>query len=780
MDFNIKKVAVLGAGTMGSSIAAHVAGAGISVILLDMVPKELTDDDINRGFTFESKRFRNKFAEFGREKVCDAKSGVIYDNRMTSLIDIGNVEDDLQQLIGCDWIIEVIIEDLDAKKDLLKKIYPYCKDSTIVSSNTSGVSITEIVEDMPLRFRKNFIGTHFFNPPRYMRLLELIPGKDTNDKVLKFMINFGTKILGKGIVVAKDTPNFIGNRIGCYSTILIIQLMEKYQLSIEEMDLLTGTIIGRPKTATFKTIDMVGLDIFYHVSNNMVRNVTNKEEKNMFTLPQSIIEMYENGQLGNKTNQGFYKKVKTEKGKNTLVWDFKIKEYVKTQDKKVEIVEIAKKEKSFKDKLCKLIYSDCKESYCAWDIIKNTLLYCANRVPEITNKYEQIDRAMNWGYNWQVSPFEIWDLIGVEKSIERMKAEGEVIPKWILDRIENGDANFYDLNNFSKGLDRHYNVIKTFDDANMLDMGDGIVCVELNTSSNSITIPFIKALQSIIKEVENNIKYKGIVLANSAINFCTGANLITFQKIISEKEWNKALESLNYFHETSMMLKYTKKPIVAAVHGMVLGGGLEFSMHCPKVIAHSETYMGLVEVGVGIIPGGGGVKEYLYRCMDMIEGFDILDLNPIIKKVWETIATAKVSKNAFEARNIGFLRTTDRIIMNIDELLDESKKEVLRMCEDGFRQSMKKKVKVSGTSGKAFLEYIIEMMKSGNMISEYDSVILSELAYVVTGGDVPKGTYLLEEELLKLETEVVDKLIRNEKTHARIYNMINTGKTLRN
>lgn len=780
MDFSIKKAAVLGAGTMGAGIAAHIAGVGIQVLLLDKIPDKLAKDDIDRGFTFESRQFRNKYARLGIEKISDPKSGIIYDISRAALIEVGNFKDDLWKLSECDWVIEVITEDLDAKKNLLKEAVSYCRKDTIISSNTSGVSITKIAEDMPSEFRKNFLGTHFFNPLRYMRLLELVPGEDTDYGVLEFMKYFGSKILGKGVVIAKDTPNFIGNRIGCFSSMLIIRLMEKYQLSIEETDQLTGAVMGRPKTATFKTLDLVGLDVFYHVSSNMARNSSSQEETNMFEFPQALKEMYENGQLGIKANQGFYKKIKTKDRKAVLVWDFKNKEYVQSSGKRVELVQLANEEKTFKDKICKLIYSDCTESRFAWETIKQTLLYSAGRVPEITPNYEDIDKAMRWGYNWQAGPFELWDIIGVERSVERMKAEGETIPKWVLDRLDGGHINFYAPAYFVKGLNKHYRLIKEYEDVNMLDMGDGIVCAELNTRTNSLTIPFIKSLQSIIKEVENNVKYKGMILANGSSNFCTGADLLTFKKIISEEDWDKALESINYFHDTGMMLKYAKKPIIAAVHGMTLGGGLEFSMHCQRVVAHVETYMGLVEVGVGIIPGGGGVKEYLYRYMDKIEGLDITDLNPITRKVWETIAVAKVTNNAFEAQNIGFLRATDRIVMNIDDLLEETKKEVLRMHEDGFRQSAEKKIKASGRSGKAYLEYIIQMMKSGNMISEYDSVILRELARAVTGGDVPKGTYLSEEEFMRLETEAVHKLIRNEKTQARIYNMIDTGRALRN
>ena len=780
MKFDIKKVAVLGAGTMGAGIAAHIAGAGIPVVLLDIVPKELTDQDKEKGLTIDSKEFRNKFSYSGKEQVTHRKYGVIYEPKMESLIEIGNLEDDLDKLKDCDWVIEVIVENLNIKRDLFTKIIPYLGENTIISTNTSGIPIAKIAEGMPENFQKNFLGTHFFNPPRFMRLLELIPGKETEEELCDYMKGFSEKILGKGVVVAKDTPNFIGNRIGSYATTTIMQLMEKYQLDIMEVDQITGQIMGRPKTATFKTIDMVGLDIFYHVNNNLIESLSNENEKEMFEFPKFAVEMFENGQLGNKTKQGFYKKVKDQSGRKTLVWDIKNKEYVPFKLEKVKIVEEANKEKTFKEKIGKLIYSAGKESEFAWDVIKNTLIYSANKVPEITEDYRAIDKAMKWGYNWEYGPFEIWDMIGVEKSVKRMQEEGETIPDWIKDMLDGGQEVFYEDRHYTRGLDKEYNLIKSLKDANMIDMGDGVIGVELKSKGNSITIPFIESLHQVIEEVENNPDYKGIVLANSSKNFCTGADLLTFKRIIAEDSWDGVQEALDYFHGMSMKLKYAKKPIVAAVHGMVLGGGLEFSMHCPRVVAHTETYMGLVEVGVGIVPGGGGIKEYLYRMMDKVEGFEISDTNPVVRKVLETIFGAKVSKNAFDAKNLGFLRESDKIVMNIDDVVHEAKKEVLRMSEDGFRRAAKKKVRVGGISGKASMDYIIETMRTGKMISEYDSIIGKELSYAITGGNVPKGTYLTEEELLDLESEVVSKLIKNKKTHDRIDYMLSTGKPLRN
>lgn len=779
-NFSIKKAAVIGAGTMGAGIAAHIVGSGIPVCLFDIVPKELTDDDKAKGYTTESKEFRNKFSQAGKDNLNNLKTGVVYEKEMIGLIEVGNLEDDLDKLKNCDWIIEVIIEDLEMKKGLLNKIYPYCNENAIVTSNTSGISITDIVEDFDLEFRKRFLGTHFFNPPRYMHLFEIVPGKDTCEDNVRFMKDFATRILGKGVVIAKDTPNFIANRIGVYSSALAFKLMEKYNLNIEEVDQITGPVMGRPRTATYKTMDLVGLDIMVDVSNNLVETLSDKDEAENFILPDFIMDNFLNKRLGDKTKGGFYKKIQTSEGRTSLVWNVEKKEYVSVSKKSSEFMDNVKKQKGLKDQLKLLISSEEKESKFAWNLIKNTLLYSASKVPEIADDYKEIDKAMKWGYNWEIGPFEIWDTIGVEESIERMKSEDCIIPKWIEDRIEEGNINFYENDPLIRTFDALYPVIKDYDFTTLLDMGDGVACLEVKTKGSAISGLFMKVLQDTIIEIEKNNDYKGLIIASSAKNLLNGADLADFYKKGEEKDYDGILATVDEFHKTSMMLKYSKKPIIAAVRGMAIGGGLEFVMHCSKVVAHTESYMGLVEVGVGIVPGGGGIKELLFRYMEKIEGMKFPDLNPVIQRIWETIAMGVVSKNAFDAKKLGFLRETDRIVMNKDLLLEESKKELIKMVEDGFRKAIKKPVKVTGVNGKAYLDSIIITMEEGKFISEYDAVIGKELANAVAGGNVPKGTLLTEDQLLKLEKQAIGNLIKNDKTIARVKNMLINGRVLRN
>lgn len=785
--FSIKKAAVIGAGTMGAGIAGVIAGAGLPVCLLDIVPPSLTAEDQAKGVDPKSKEFRNRFAQAGKDRICDPKRGVIYDPAHADMIQVGNLEEDLAMLEDCDWIVEVVLEDLKVKQDLLEKIKDHIKPDAFISSNTSGVSITEIASELPLEMRKRFLGTHFFNPPRFMHLLELIPGADTCPDRMKFMEDFGTRILGKGVVIARDTPNFIGNRIGVHKSVQTIQLMLKYGFDLETVDYLTGPVIGRPKSASFGTTDLVGLDILYHVAGNVREKLlsTGKPEDaaeaELFQFPQFIHDMYNAKQLGNKTKGGFYKKIVTPEGKKkTLVWDFNAKEYVEKKGVHMDIVEEAAKGKNTREKMLKLIYDDSPAGRFTWETTKSCLLYSAQKAPEIADHYTDIDKAMRWGYNWELGPFEIWDIIGVERSVQKMKEEGDVIPAWVEERLAQGKTSFYDHDPLDKRLSARYPVIKDNGDSAILDMGDGVLCLEIKTKGNAINDAFKQQVLEAMDLLENNDAYCGMVLANASKNFLTGADLVNFLKNSESGNFDALRASPKAFHKVSLRLKYAKKPVIAAVNGKALGGGLEFTLHCSRIVAYAEANLGLVEVGVGIIPGGGGCKEYLYRCMEKVAPFNFPDLNPVANKVWKTIATAQVSKNAFDARRMGFLRDSDRIVMNLDLLLDEAKKEVLRMCEDGFRQAIPQPVKVTGLSGRASIEYTISTMRKGNMISEYDAKVLTVLAKVVTGGDVPKGTMLTEQELLDLEVEGVGELVVTEKARERVRSILTTGKMLKN
>lgn len=783
-NFSVQKAAVIGAGTMGAGIAALIADAGIPVVLLDIVPSKLTEEDIAKGIDPQSPIFRNRLAQSGKDRVCDQKRGTLYDPDHASLITVGNLEDDLELLQDCDWVVEVIVEELRAKQALMEKIQRYIKPGAFLSSNTSGVSITAIARGLPPEMRGQLLGTHFFNPPRYMHLLELIPGEDTCPDRIAFMKDFGTRVLGKGVVMAKDTPNFIANRIGVYQSVRTIQLMLEYGYDFETVDYLTGPVVGHPRSATFGTNDLVGLDILFHVAGNIREKLLEAgeaEEAAAFELPKFLHEMYQNNQLGNKTKGGFFKKTLGPNGKKTtLAWDIEQKSYVPKKGVKLPAVEEALNIRDSRQRLNHLIWDESNEGRFTWENTKRLLLYSAAKAQEIAEDFRDIDRAMRWGYNWELGPFEIWDVIGVERSVQRMRAEGEIIPQWVEERLGRGESSFYGTDPLDKKLSALYPVVQEYGNAALLDLGDGVLCLEIKTKGNAIDSAFMDHLLDALDMVEKTPEYKGLVLANAGKNFLTGADLSQSLKYAEEKNFEALKNSPRQFHRTSLRLKYAQKPVVAAIAGKVLGGGLEFTLHCSRVVAHVDSNMGLVEVGVGIIPGGGGIKEYLYRCMERVAPFSFPNLNPVIQKVWQTIASATVSKNAFDARHMCFLRDSDRIVMNRDLLVDEAKKEVLRMSEDGFRQAAPKPLNVTGITGRAYLDYIIYTMREGNMISDYDVEVLSALAKAVTGGDVPKGTLLTEQELLDLEVEGVGKLVVTEKALDRVRAILSTGRPLKN
>lgn len=557
-----------------------------------------------------------------------------------------------------------------------------------------------------------------------------------------------------------------------------------------------GVHIGGPRTqgfneglvswssASFGTTDMVGLDILYHVAGNVREKLLeagNTEEASAFELPQFIHEMYQNRQLGNKTKGGFYMKASDPSGKKVkLVWDPERKEYVPKKGVKIPIVEEALKGRNTRERLNKLLWDDSDAGRFTWESTKGFLLYSAEKAEEIAWNYQDIDKAMKWGYNWELGPFETWDVIGVERSVQRMRDEGAAIPRWIEERLGRGETSFYNIDPLDRRLSAQYPTVKEYGDSALLDLDDGVLCLEIRTKGNAINESFMEHLLDALDLVEQTPAYRALVLANAGTNFLTGADLTQFLKNAEAGNYQALEESPRRFHKVSLRLKYAQKPVIAAVAGKVLGGGLEFALHCSRVVAHAESYMGLVEVGVGIIPGGGGVKEYLYRCMEKVEPFGFPDLNPVVQKVWKTIATATVSKNAFDARHMCFLRDSDRIVMNRDQLVEEAKKEALRMSVDGFRQTAPKPVKVTGISGRAALDYMISTMRKGNMISDYDVEVVSALARVVTGGDVPKGTLVSERELLDLEAEGNAKLIVTKQALERVRAILTTGKPLRN
>lgn len=784
MKYNINKVAILGAGVMGSSIAAHFAGAGFRVLLMDMVPKALTEEEELKGFSLNQKSIRNKLAEIGKANVLNPKSKAIYAKEFGELIETGNFTDDMEKISGCDLIMEVIVENLDIKRDLMKVIAKYRKEGTIVATNTSGVSVNAIVSEMDLSFRQNFLGTHFFNPPRYMKLFELIPCNETLPELVDFIAEFAEKRLGKGVVRAKDTTNFIANRIGVQSMSSVMKLAEKYDFSITKTDLLTGSIIGRPKTGTFRLADMVGNDILVHVANNVLSNTDNQYEIESNTIPHYVKNLVERGGLGDKTKGGFYKKFKSKTGQTKMIWDYKTQNYIEAETPDIEAINIAQKSRTPGEKVKSMAWGKTQENIFVWEVLKSTLLYAANNVPEIADDFSEIDKAVKWGFNWDLGPFEVWDAIGVVESVKRMETEGHTIPAWVKERIAKGITSFYNNQDISfpyvwLGDKKKYSVITENNAAALIDIGDEVACLEFRTRGNTIDSHLIEMLSVAVKTVEDG-NYKGLVIGNHNKNFSPGANLMMIAEIAMSRDWNKLEKLVFSLQHAALTMKFSKKPVVTCPHGMTLGGGAEISMSGYRQVAHAETYMGLVELGVGLVPGGGGTKEILWRYTGNLGNCSMSERVNQVKAGWEAIAMAKVSTSAHDAMNKRYLNSDDRIVMNLDYLIDEAKKEVLHLHDSGFRPKLKKDIAVTGPTGRAVLQNVVSFMREGGYISEYDGYLANKVAYILTGGDVVPGAMMSEDMILDLEREAFVSLCGEKKTQERIEHMLKKGKPLRN
>nr|WP_206763208.1 3-hydroxyacyl-CoA dehydrogenase/enoyl-CoA hydratase family protein [Cytobacillus firmus] len=790
----IKKAAVLGSGVMGSGIAAHLANIGIPTLLLDIAPRELTDAEKAKGLTLENKEVRNRISEGNRQKLLKQKPAPLTSKKNIALIEAGNFEDDMERLKDVDWIIEVVVENLSIKKQVFEKVDQHRKPGSIVSSNTSGISVEAMSEGLSEDFQKHFLGTHFFNPPRYLKLLEVIPTKNTSSEVMSFMKQFGEDVLGKGVVEAKDTPNFIANRIGTYGLLVTVQEMLKGGYSVGEVDSITGPLIGRPKSATFRTLDVVGLDTFIHVANNVYDQVGGKE-KEVFEVPDFMKVMQEKGWLGSKTGQGFFLK----KGKEILELNPETLEYGPRQKLKTASTELAKQEKGTAGKLKALVYSDDRSGQLLWNILSPALLYSAQLHGEIADDVTAIDRAMKWGFGWELGPFETWDAIGVEKSVRKMEEAGEEVPAWVKEMLEKGINSFYKEEEGQKyfyhngeyrlieenpkvinlkQLKKQEGVIKKNTGASLVDIGDGVALLEFHSQSNAIGLDIIQMINFAVDEVEKN--YKGLVIGNQGKNFCVGANL---GMILMEAQDDNIYELdmvVRHFQNAMMKIKYSAKPVVAAPFGMTLGGGAEVCLPAAHIQASSETYMGLVEVGVGLIPGGSGNKElYLKHLENMPNGVEF-DLQKVANKVFESIAMAKVSTSGEEARDNNFLNLADGISVNGDHLLYDAKQAVLALHEKGYKPPVRKKVPVVGETGYATLLLGAQAMLYSGYISEHDLKIAKKLAYVIAGGKVPYGTEVDEQYLLDLEREAFLSLVAEPKSQQRMQHMLLKGKPLRN
>ena len=793
MTYRIEKAAVLGSGVMGSGIAAHLANIGIPTILLDIVPKEVTEAEATKGQTLEHPAVRNRFAATAIEKLKKHKPAPLASKESLARITAGNLEDDLDKLKDVDWIIEVVVENVDVKKSLFDKIETVRKEGTIITSNTSGISIAAMVEGRSEDFQRNFMGTHFFNPPRYLKLLEIIPHDKTAPEALAFMKAFGEDVLGKGVVIAKDTPNFIANRIGTYGLLVTLQEVENNGYSIGEVDSVTGPLIGRPSSATFRTLDVVGLDTFVHVARNVYDNTTG-EEQQVFADSPLLLKMVEQGMLGAKSGSGFFKK----EGKDILELDVATFNYVPKQKLKAASIEMAKQLKG-NQKMQTLVYADDRSGQLLWNIFAKTLLYSAQLHGEIADDIVAIDNAMKWGFGWKQGPFELWDAIGVEKSVEKMAAEGYEIPAFVNALLAKGYTSFYSevdgerayftgtdyavVETNEKAIDlkrykKQHGIIKGNSGASLIDLGDGIALLEFHSQSNAIGLDIVAMINDSIDIVERD--FKGLVIGNQGKNFCVGANL---GMMLMEAQDDNIFE-LDYviraFQKAMRRIKYSQKPVVVAPFSMTLGGGAEVCLPAAHIQAAPETYIGLVETGVGLIPGGGG-SIALYE--KMLAGYPNgvrLDLQEVANKVFETVAMAKTSASAAEGREANFLSKTDGISANADHLIYDAKQAALALAEAGYKPPTRKKIPVTGATGYGTLLIGAQGLLDSGFISEHDFFIAKKLAYVLAGGMVPYGTEVDEDYLLNLEREAFLQLIAHPLSQQRMQHMLVKGKPLRN
>ena len=797
----IRKAAVVGSGVMGGGIAALLASAGIKTVMLDIVPFDLSDEEKN------DPTARNRMVKTGYDNLLMIQPALLMQPKDIDLISIGNLEDDFDQLADCDWIVEVVVENLKIKQDLFARIDKVRRPGSIVSSNTSGIPLKAMSEGLSEDFRKHFLGTHFFNPVRYMHLLEIIPGQETAPEILAFMADFGERIMGKGIVWAKDTPNFVGNRIGVQGMVKTMQLMVSEGLSVTEVDALFGPAMGRPKTAMFKTADLVGLDTLGHVARNSYKLVDDAEEKKDFVLPDFFDQMIEKKMLGKKTQGGFYKTELTPEWKKIRkVLNPDTMAYEDWQKVEFPCLVEAKKAKTLGDKLKAIVYGDDKGAVFAWKAVADQLIYSANRIPEISDTVVEIDNAMKWGYNFEMGPFETWDAIGVQPSVAKMEADGLTVPAKVKQMLDAGVENFYktedgrryyydfdtqaykaiavSASNISlAALKGAGGLVQRCGSASLVDLGDGVFCCEFQTKMNALNAEIIQFLDESMDYVEEN--GVGLVIGNQAGGmpgaFSAGADLVQVGTAARENRLEEVDAMIASLHAVVQRETYSPFPVVAAPYGLALGGGCEVCLAADRIVAHAELYMGLVEIGVGLLPAGGGCKNLWKRAVANIPAnVTDIDLAKFFIPTFMSIATAKVSMSAAEARANGFLGPNDRIVFNRDLLIGEAKKEVLRMADQGYAPPVKRPLKVLGAAAEGMVNGEIFNMLSAGYVTAHDAFLARRIATVIAGGDVRTNSEVDEEVILRLERAAFVDFLKEEKTLARIEHMLKTGKPLRN
>jgi len=792
----IKKAAVLGAGVMGAQIAAHLANAGIPCLLLDIAPRELKPEEEAKGLSLEL--VRNRIAQAGLDAALKAKPAAFFTSEAASLVTVGNFEDDLPALRDCDWVIEAIIENLEIKRSLFERLEQHLHPGAIVSTNTSGIPIAALAEGRGDNFRRRFLGTHFFNPPRYLYLLEIITTPETDPAVTAVIAGFCDRALGKGIVYARDTPNFIANRIGTFSMLDAIKVMLEGGYTTEEIDALTGPVIGHAKSASFRTLDVVGLDTFAHVARNLYDAVPDDEKRETFRLPDVLSKMVENKMLGQKTGSGFFKKA----GNDILTLDLNTFEYRERQKARFASLDAAKQIDSLEERMRTLVYANDRAGEFLWRTTSEALIYAANRIPEIADNIVEVDNAMKWGFAHEMGVFETWDAIGVEKSAARMKEEGRTIPPAVEKMLAAGNTSFYKMENgvrhyydfatgtykpehipegilILKSLKEREKVVKKNSGASLIDLGDGVACVEFHSKMNALGQDQIGMIQFAIKEVEKN--FEGLVIGNQGENFSAGANIMMILMGAQEGEWDELALAVRQFQNTVMSLRYSAKPVVVAPHHLTLGGGCEMVLHADRAVGAAETYIGLVEVGVGLIPGGGGTKEMAVRAAEIAESTPGADHFEALKHHFELSAMGKVATNGVEAKSWGLMRKADRVVMNERRLIEEAKQTVLNLSRAGYVQPQPRQdVLVLGEAALTKFKLGVHMLKRGGYISEHDGVIGLKIANVISGGNLTRPTRVSEQYLLDLEREAFVSLCGMKATQERLAHMLKTGKPLRN
>ena len=807
MKRRIEKAVVLGAGTMGSRIAAHFANAGLPCILLDIVPPNLAPD--------APAAERNKIVRAGLDAAKKSKPAAFFTAALAEKIAIGNFDDDLARCAEADWIIEVVAENLEIKRKLLARVAQFRRPGSIVTTNTSGLPVHLIAEGMSEEFQQHWAGTHFFNPPRYLKLVEVIPGPNTSSEVVESLSEFCDRRLGKGVVVAKDTPNFIANRIGTFSMLNALRLMDTLGMTVEEVDACTGPAVGWPKSATFRTADIVGLDVLVHVVKNIHETVLNDESREMYKVPALVEEMAKRGWLGDKTGQGFYKKVKGEGEREILTLDVNTMEYRARQKAKFGSLEMGKTIEDTRERLRALVgpvlegQKGDKAQQFLWGALSEMCLYAARRVPEISDNLLDVDGALRWGFAWELGPFEIMDAIGVKAFAGQVQKEGRSLPP-VIEKVlasdhkgfyesEKGTKTVFDISSGGTKKVEEPNgiiILKSMKDAgrevernsgaSLIDLGDGVVCCEFHAKMNAIGSDLIAMLHKGLKRLESD--FDAMVIANQAVNFSVGANLMLVLVGAQEQEWDELHMAVKQFQNINLAIKYAPKPVVAAPQGMALGGGCEVLLHAAKIQAATEAYIGLVEAGVGLIPGGGGTKEMLIRANEHAGGGEDLDLFHALKPVFESIAMAKVGTSAEECRDLGYLRREDGVSMNRDRLVADAKDAALALVRGGYKPlaatwqegSQTTQIKVLGEQFLVGAKLAIHMMLRGGYASEHDALVSRKLASILAGGSLTSPQLVSEQYVLDLEREAFVSLCGEKKTQERIAHTLKTGKPLRN